>query len=115
MASRLDPTHPIRKRIVVALRRGDWQFNRRTDEWVRTKLEQAVYTKSEVVRRVVAFLDAGGALKQKENDQEGHEERYWYSVEVELDGTVRFLKFVLRPEEDEENPTVVFVSAHPPH
>jgi hypothetical protein len=56
----------------------------------------------------------GGGRVRGQRNEPGRQYEFWFNVELPMAGQVRFIKFAIDPEEDEE-PGIVIISAHPPH
>ncbi len=99
-------------RIRLALQRGDVRWKQLTSDWLAKYFDRTLYNQRAVNQLIEAHVASGGEIKGQKNVP-GQDHDVWFSVELELDGKQRFIKFVIEPEED-DNPGIVIVSAHPP-
>lgn len=100
-------------RIRLALKNGDVKWDERCRDWVAHHLDRTRYGTDEVVRLMHKHIAAGGRVKGQRNAP-GNDFHVWFSIELELDSVVRFIKFGIEPEDD-ENPGLQIISIHPPH
>jgi len=100
-------------RIRLALERGDVRWDRRTTAWLSKNFDRTAFNQTAVKRKIWNHVNAGGKITGQKNPK-GQDHEVFFYVEMELDGKERFIEFVIEPEED-DNPGIVIVSAHPPH
>ncbi len=101
------------KRITLALERGDVRWDERCAAWLAKHFDRAKYNQKVVNRLLLEHVKSGKPVKGQRNVP-GKDFHVWFAAEVEMDGTDRFIKFGIEPEEDEDPGLVVF-SAHPPY
>lgn len=100
-------------RIRRALERGDVQWEPRCDDWLSRHFDSKRYSQRAVVALLCTHVRGGGSVKGQKNAS-GEDYDAWFSIQIEMDGQQRFIKFVIEPEED-DNPGLLIVSTHPPH
>lgn len=100
-------------RIRLALARGDVRWDGRTSEWLAGNFDRTKYNQRTVNGMLWSYVQGGGPIRGQKNPP-GEDYEFWFDVEMDLDGANRFIKFVIEPEED-DNPGIVIVSAHPPY
>lgn len=103
---------PDYRKIVVALQRRDIRWSDRCAAWLERHFGTE-WSKRAVEDAMLAFVKAEGVVRGQKNVP-GWDHAVWFSVEIERDGVLRFIKFVIEPDED-ENPGILIVSTHPPH
>jgi hypothetical protein len=99
-------------RIHRSLERGDVRWNLRTSKWLAKHFDRTLFNQRRVAQMIWEHVKAGGRIRGQHNTP-GEEYDVWFYVEMNLDGEVRFIKFVIEPDDD-DNPGVLIVSAHPP-
>jgi len=105
------------KRIKLALQNGDVRWNQRTAEWLAKNFDRIKYNQRIVNRLIYEHVKAGKLVKaQRTVPGQIFKEHFdvWFSVEIEIEGTDRFIKFGIEPEDD-DNPGLLIMSTHPPH
>lgn len=100
-------------RITLALERGDVRWTSRPAAWLLKHFDRTKYNQKSVARLIFEHVKAGNTVRGQRNGP-GQDFHVWFSVSVPIDGTDRFIKFGIEPEED-ENPGLVIISTHPPH
>lgn len=103
---------PDGSRIRLALERGDVRWDERPSAWLAKHFDRLKYNQRTVNSLLRDYVLGGGPVRGQWNEK-GEEHLCWYSVNIEIDGMERFIKWVIEPEED-ENPGLEIVSAHPP-
>ncbi len=99
-------------RITLALERGDVRWASQPEEWLLKHFDRTKHNQNSVVRLMYEHVKAGNPVRGQRNVP-GKHFHVWFSVSVSIDGMDRFIKFGIEPEED-ENPGLVIISAHPP-
>ncbi|MBL0869332.1 MAG: hypothetical protein IBJ18_02010 [Phycisphaerales bacterium] len=89
------------------------RWDERTSVWLAKHFDRRKYNQRTVNALLRDYVLGGGQVKGQWNEK-GREHPCWYSVNIEIEGVERFIKWVIEPEED-ENPGLEIVSAHPPH
>lgn len=100
-------------RITLALERGDVRWASRPAEWLLRNFDRVRFNQRSVVRLMHEHVAAGKPVKGQRNVP-GQDMHVWFSMEVPIDGHDRFIKFGIEPEDDEQ-PGLIIISAHPPH
>lgn len=100
-------------RITLALERGDVRWASRPQKWLLRNFDRTKVNQRSVVRLMHEHVAAGNPVKGQRNAP-GGDFHLWFSMEVLIDGTRRFIKLGIEPEGD-AHPGLVIISAHPPH
>lgn len=100
-------------RIRLAFQRGDVRWTSERAEWLSRHFDRTLYSQRVVNALIRDHINADGPITGQINER-GKEFPYFFSVNIPLAGELRYIKFCLCCDED-ENPEVIIVSAHPPY
>jgi hypothetical protein len=83
----------------------------RCAEWVYENLDRTKYGTTTIARLMHEYVASGGGIRGQEDTTGEYDEDRWYYVVLELGSKQVFIKFVLRPDE-EEDPGIFICSIH---
>jgi hypothetical protein len=103
------------RKIVLVLERGgsDVRWTTRCSDWIGRHFDSTRWTKSILVSEILEHIRREGRIRGQRGDP-GFASDQTFSVEIEMDGELRFIKFILEPDDD-DSPGIIIVSTHPPH